>query len=195
MDDPDAPVPTFGGLILAGGRSSRMGRDKTSLPYRGMTLLQHMREILTRSGAAPVLVGGGREADVEDVVGNAGPVGSLCALARYSGAVNRRWLAVPVDMPLLAPQLLLRLTAAGRAAFFEGYPLPVAFSLDTAARAVLARAEERLRAGQSVAVRDVLGELGAVALPAGPTDHAQLVNTNTPEEWARLTGEDSRGPS
>ncbi len=34
------------GIILAAGRSSRMGRDKALLPYRGSTFLGHLIEIL-----------------------------------------------------------------------------------------------------------------------------------------------------
>lgn len=32
------------GLVLAGGRSSRMGRDKAMLPWDGVPLLAHMRQ-------------------------------------------------------------------------------------------------------------------------------------------------------
>ncbi len=34
------------GIILAAGRSSRMGRDKALLPYRGSTFLGHLLEVL-----------------------------------------------------------------------------------------------------------------------------------------------------
>ena len=36
--------------VLAGGKSSRMGRDKASLPYRGGTLLEHQLEKLRALG-------------------------------------------------------------------------------------------------------------------------------------------------
>ena len=34
---------SLGLVILAGGRSSRMGRDKAALPWRGATLLTDLR--------------------------------------------------------------------------------------------------------------------------------------------------------
>ncbi len=189
MNDPAAPHPTFGALILAGGRSSRMGADKASLPYRGVTLLSHMRDLAARAGAASVLVGGGPRGDLEDPVAGAGPAASLCALAEYARlkTVPLRWAVLPVDMPLLAPAVIRRLAAApGRAAAFAGHPLPLAFTLDAAARAVLERVKARLVARESIAVWRVLNLLEGQDLTADADEAAQLINANTPDEWRRL---------
>ncbi len=42
-------------IILAGGASRRMGRDKATLPYQGSTLVEHMVDIL-KPRCAPVYV-------------------------------------------------------------------------------------------------------------------------------------------
>ncbi len=188
MSDSEASRQAFGALILAGGRSSRMGTDKASLPYRGATLIMHMRDLAACAGAAQVLVSG-PTGDLADTVPGAGPVSGLCALARQ--AVSRtspeRWLIIPVDMPRLEPRLLRRLVwAESRAAYFSGQPLPLALALDETTRAALARAEARLKAGESIAVHQVLGLLDAKPLDVDPSELEQLVNANTPEEWAQI---------
>jgi molybdenum cofactor guanylyltransferase len=191
MNDSKAPNATFGTLILAGGRSSRMGTDKASLPYRGQTLLDHMRGLARQVGAVTILVGGSSRADLKDHIAGAGPVASLCALVDAAKGPER-WLVLPVDMPLLGPDLLRRLVAGAAAVYFAGHPLPLALTMDSRARSVLERAKNRLLDGQSVAVHEVLAQLEADALPPSAGERKQLVNANTPEEWEELA-EHARG--
>jgi molybdopterin-guanine dinucleotide biosynthesis protein A len=167
-----------------------MGTDKASLPYRGLTLLEHMRGIAKHTGAEAVLVGGGLRGDFSDPIAGAGPVASLVALARHisEDGPPSRWVAIPVDMPLLNGDLLRRLAAGARATFFAGHPLPLALTLDSPTRDVLRHMGERLRAGESVSVRRVLDLIGADALVADQNEKARLVNANTPQEWEEMIG-------
>ena len=192
MNDPKMPVPTFGVLILAGGRSSRMGTDKAGLPFRGRTLLNHMRALAGRAGAAVVLTGGGPRADIPDPVSDAGPAAGLCGLSDYVAKrkTPERWAAVPVDMPRLETGLLRRLVAGPRAAFIRDHPLPLALTVDDAATAVLEQVKERLLAGESMAVWHLLDLLGAAALDPAPDELPQLINANTPQEWRRVLQEE-----
>lgn len=187
MNDRNAPDPTFGALILAGGRSTRMGADKAGLPYRGGSLLEHMKNIARGLEPARLLVGGGPQGDLADPVAGAGPAASLVALAR-GPADPVRWLIIPVDMPLLTPPLLQRLVAAGpEGAFFVAHPLPFALSMDSATRAVIQRVGDGLEQGQSISVRHVLAQIGARALAPSPDEQRQLVNANTPDAWDEIT--------
>ena len=94
----------LGALILAGGRSRRMGRDKASLIWRGHSLLDHARRLAQAAGADPVLISG-RKDGLADPLPDLGPAGGVLALVRHwQAAVDclpARWLLLPVDMPAL----------------------------------------------------------------------------------------------
>jgi molybdenum cofactor guanylyltransferase len=51
-------LPTFGAVILAGGLSSRMGRPKAWLPWRGQPLLAHLVDVVASVCNHPVVVVG-----------------------------------------------------------------------------------------------------------------------------------------
>ena len=46
----------FSAVLLAAGRSTRMGRDKALLEFAGTPLWQHQRDTLARAGAAEILL-------------------------------------------------------------------------------------------------------------------------------------------
>lgn len=52
----DALIPACGAVVLAGGRSSRMGAPKALLPWRGKPLLRHVVDVLVGVCAHPVVV-------------------------------------------------------------------------------------------------------------------------------------------
>src|SRR6185295_19591714 len=49
------------GLVFAGGRSERMGRDKALLPLLGRTLLERAVAALREAGGTPLVLGPRRE--------------------------------------------------------------------------------------------------------------------------------------
>jgi molybdenum cofactor cytidylyltransferase len=51
-------APSIAGVILAAGDSSRMGRDKALLPWRGKTLLQDLIEAFNLETELVIVVGG-----------------------------------------------------------------------------------------------------------------------------------------
>lgn len=122
------------GLILAGGDSRRMGRDKTRLEIDGQTLLQRAIDVL--QGVFPqVLVSVRQRRDdvavpqVVDEIPDAGPLAGLCA---GLDAAKTPWVfAVAADMPFLHPALI-RALAKRREGFdavvpvVQGHPQPLA---------------------------------------------------------------------
>ncbi len=176
------------GLVLAGGHSSRMGRDKAMLPWRGTTLLVHMQRLLRESGVTRVMVSGAYpQCDaVPDRFADLGPLGGLASVA--AALPDGPILVVPVDMPLLDPALLryLRVSSSGEAcACFHGHPLPLYLRLNPGSRRVLdhmlnAVAQQRSLRALHMALRGTSFEV--------PTGYeGQLQDADTPIAWRRLS--------
>ncbi|MGZ8900705.1 MAG: molybdenum cofactor guanylyltransferase, partial [Limisphaerales bacterium] len=95
-------------FILAGGQSTRMGRDKARLLLGHRTFLQVITETARELGA-PV------EVIFDDVVPSCGPLGGiLTAFARYR---FDRGLFLSCDMPLITSSLLSGILTQKGAAF------------------------------------------------------------------------------
>lgn len=165
------------GVVLAGGKSSRMGANKALFDYNGTPLIEHMSGILERAGIERVVISGdidGYDAipDDETFGGPATAILNLFEKLENTDAV----LAVPVDMPLLAPELLEELTAHPDGAWFDGYPLP----------ALIARRGDVALDRRSM--RALLEATGARPLDLPEEYEAAMANINTPEDWAEVAG-------
>lgn len=110
----------FTGALIAGGRSSRMGRDKAFLDWQGRPLWEVQLAKLRAAGAAELLVCGRRDQgfagdgfrfvpdDVEDLGPLAGLVNALKA------ASHENVLVLAVDMPFITTELLVELRSRRR---------------------------------------------------------------------------------
>ncbi len=108
MSDESLPVH---GFVLAGGKSSRMGRDKALLELCGHPMTQIAVEKL-KSFCASVSIAGNREdlsgfaPVVREVRVEAGPAAGIEAGLR---ACEQEWaMFIPVDVPLVPAELLRR---------------------------------------------------------------------------------------
>jgi molybdopterin-guanine dinucleotide biosynthesis protein A len=134
----DAPVPCeIGGYVLAGGKSSRMGRDKALMELAGKPLLAHAVQKLRRVCMDVRVLGGNPEFTayapiVPDLHPECGPLGGMEAALTHS---TSDWnLFMPVDMPFLPSaflhnwvhQTLVREKRGARLAMFtvDGVPQP-----------------------------------------------------------------------
>lgn len=188
------PHAETAGVILVGGRSSRMGRDKAQLPWRGVRLVDHVAEMMRQAGITQVFVSGKVDGylSIPDPVPHLGPVSGLCTSAVVLQHGYTALLAVPVDMPLLgieALHTLMDLPADADAQHFSNHPLPCALRLSPA---VIARSAA-LRLTPDCAVHRYLSGLKTRAIDPSPAWAAQLRNTNTPEHWASLCAEQEMG--
>lgn len=109
-------VKGWTGVVLAGGRSSRMGSDKAMMPLHpgGPSLLDHALDRLAPLVDELLVIGHpelhghvGPFVIADDLPGK-GPLGGLVTAMRYAG--QDRLLVLAVDMPNVGHELLLRLT-------------------------------------------------------------------------------------
>lgn len=103
-------------IILAGGKSQRMGTDKGFLDLNGKPFIKHICDALEPIVESNILIiSGNKEYDafgytrVEDIIENKGPVGGLyAALSASKTKIN---LVLSVDVPLVSTELLKWLIA------------------------------------------------------------------------------------
>lgn len=67
-----AGAPSFAGVILAAGASTRMGRDKALLPWRGRTFLTAAIDLLAHQTDFVVVVAGGNSIRLSPLISAAG---------------------------------------------------------------------------------------------------------------------------
>ncbi len=187
------------GVILAGGMSSRMGKDKASLFLDGESLLLRARNALLKAGCHEVLLSGHVRPEwesrvVPDRFSQVGPVGGIVStLQALTESANSSItvLFVPVDAPLLSSDLLLSMLAAAsdNGCRIDSSPLPaVVKTTDT----VSARCEAivaDIQAGRSCSVKRFMEPLELASIHATAAIKKQLINVNTPAEWEGLRRE------
>lgn len=191
------------GLILAGGRSTRMGGiHKGTLIYERETFTQRLiRELQSVSVCVRISYGSERREDgrdcpaVMDIYPGCGPIGGIHAGLK---AGEREWMAVAAcDMPFLKAELfgclMKRISEAEEKGIFFDGAVPVAggrlHPLAAVYRTGTARVfEEQILAG-NYRLGDVLRRLNLLYadLTGQKRWEEMLRNINTAEEYERLT--------
>jgi molybdopterin-guanine dinucleotide biosynthesis protein A len=199
---------TVGAVVLAGGRSNRMGQPKALLDWHGVTAVEHAISVVRDGvGGGPVCVvrAPGQELPqldaivVDDPVAYSGPLAALyTGLVALEGKADVAF-ACGVDTPLLAPafvRAVVRTLHKGDDAVVptiggRSQPLLAAYRVRIVPRlrALLDDGAGGLRdIPRTCAVRPV-GEWELISDPelddADPRLNA-AANANTPEEWAAL---------
>ena len=179
-----SPTGPWQALILAGGRSRRMGRDKAALPWQGRPLLDHLRCMLEAEGATVTV--SGRQADgrgIADLWPDAGPLGGIgSALPQLADGTV---LVLPVDLPLIQARWLRPLLDAGDAAAcrYAGNALPLRLRVDARLRALLPELMQGPSAQRSF--NRLFDRLQGIELACPLGAGEALLNCNTPLDWQR----------
>lgn len=190
-------APPVYGLVLAGGGSSRMRRDKAALLYQGKSQLERAFELLrrhvpqvfvsVRSNQTTDPVRASKPLLVDSVDGEGPIVGIRSALAAFPDVA---WLVLACDLPFLSDAALEQLLAERDPEVFatayrsahDGLPEPLCAVWEPAAAAALSAF---LGAGGRCPRKFLIGH--PVRL-LEPRDRQALDNINTPEEYAQAQG-------
>jgi molybdenum cofactor cytidylyltransferase len=198
------------GVVLAGGKSERMGELKPLLPLDGVPAVLRCVRAFTDIGVDPVVVLGFSASRVADVLAGCGVPhvvnhgyerGMYSSVATGVAAADpaAEWLAVlPVDAPLVRAETIGGLA---RAAVVEGRA-EVVYPTSEGRRGHPPLFRQSLR--ESVLSREPAGGLRALlaehddrALEVPVADPGVLVDMDTPDDYERVAGlaRDERIPS
>ncbi|BDS07963.1 hypothetical protein NT6N_30030 [Oceaniferula spumae] len=170
------------GLLLVGGKSSRMGSDKSELVFRdglsqrerGVKLLESVCDQVFISVAE-----GEGDHVIADAFGNVGPLGAIASAQQHDP--DATWLVLACDLPLLEEKHLQDLvdqhTADSAATYYlsasDGLPEPLCAIWSPATCDLVL---ESIQSGKRCP-RSVLGKITGQALPSPGL--WPLANTNT----------------
>jgi len=184
------------GLVLAGGASERMKRDKATLLYEGKSQLDRAVELLARHvDGVFVSIRASQSGDpararypliVDSVVGRGPIVGIRSAIAAHP---DHAWLVVACDLPFLSDEALSQLlaerdpavSATAYTSVHDGLPEPLCAIWEPKAAAEI---DAFLAKGKDCP-RKFLMNHGVRLLE--PKDRRALDNINTPEEYIRAS--------
>jgi len=204
----DKPVnKTISCIILAGGRSSRMGKDKALLPFPGneqLTFVEHVAALLAPIGREVILVAhDAQQAEsyatlqhvlriVTDQEPNRGPLMGFYSGLSATHPSSTHALVVAVDMPFIQPAILTYLLSLATSdtiimPFVQATPQVM---LAVYPRTILPLAAQYLHQGRR-GIRSILE-----VAPVFYIEEAQLrevdpelrsfINVNTPEEFQQI---------
>ena len=194
-------------VVLAGGRSTRMGAPKATLEWHGSTLVRRAAGIAGRAVDGPVVVVRARGQELpplphgvviaEDAHEGRGPLEALAAGLRAVGDRAQVVFVCGVDTPLLHPAVIRRvialLTAGADVALPRAHgraqPLCAAYRTSAAATLDELLAEDAEPGTRALLRRLRVVELGEADLLADPAVAAldpaldSLLNLNEPGEY------------
>jgi molybdopterin-guanine dinucleotide biosynthesis protein A len=181
------------GIILAGGKSQRMGTDKGLLLLNGKPFISHIYEALKPIvGDNIVVVSSNADYDafgykrIEDLIADKGPVGGLyTALKQSKTKLN---LVLSVDVPMVSTELLEWLVQNHDDSYLitqvqaneKASPLIAVY--DRALRILL---EEHL-AGNQLQLRALIDEVNHKTIEIPQKWIAHVQNINTDEDYKKI---------
>jgi len=175
------------GVVLAGGLSSRMGKDKSQLMRNNMNMLDFSKQLLRNAGLTNVVVSGSQHTNnTPDIIEQAGPVGGIFSVikAHQPNAI----LVLPVDLPLMTCNALAKLKKigelSGKACFYQDHHIPLYLPVNAFVELFLQQSFQNnsfKQSGRGPSIRALLKQIPHQSIVS---ENSQILfNTNTPEQW------------
>lgn len=165
------------GVILNGGKSTRMGQDKSTLVYANNTLLEHSRQLFIDAGIKNIYVSG--EQGIKDQISNKGPLAGILASLEYLHNYDFV-LFIPIDMPLLNKKIICELQTQKMASLvhFDGNNLPLILENNEHIRNLI---KQQIQSG-ALSLYQLFKAIKATCII---NNHQKklFTNTNSPKEW------------
>ncbi len=187
------PKKNITGIILAGGKSSRMGSEKGLLLLNGIPFIEHINNALQPLIDELIIVSNNPEYDkfqgtrVQDIIPNSGPIAGLHAGLSYSNTENN--LVLSCDVPYVTTNLLQRLLLQEKddhdlimfADRQQTIPLIAMYKKRCVSKCkqFLDQNEKRLR--------KLISELSTKTITILEKEYLLVSNINTPEDLKKIT--------
>lgn len=194
-------APSFAGVILAAGSSTRMGQDKALLPWRGETFLSSAIRVLQPATDFVIVVGGANEENLEPIVNanaaflvrNPSPEeGQFSSLQRGLAEVLNRGrdaaIVTLVDRPAVSLQTVQQLKDEFLAGDDKIWAVVPEYGGKHGHPIVIGREmiEVFLRAPAGKTARDLEHESQSHIRYVPVTDPYIVLNVDTPEDFEKL---------
>ena len=184
----------FSAVLLAGGKSTRMGRDKAAVLYEGRELWARQLDTLRATDAGELFISGQLDGSysaagvpiIVDEKPGLGPLAGIVTALRH--ARFECLLVLAIDLPAMTSGFLARLVESAKAArcgvvpangpWFE--PMAAVYTRDC-----LPLAEEHLRSadrGMQRFIREALTRRMLLTYPISAEERPLFRNVNTPAD-------------
>ncbi len=175
MSEPRESSPAVEVCILAGGLSSRMGRDKSRMRLGGKSLLSHVK-------TAAAALNGPVRIIRKDLVPRCGPLGGIYTALRTTRFQSVMFLSC--DMPFVPRMLIERLLSVdqsksrGRFVFHQGAAgFPFVIQVEALPQVQALFEDKRF------SLQELARKLKAILIRPARGEGGLLLNINTPEDW------------
>lgn len=168
-------------ILLAGGASRRMGKDKTQLIAHHQTLLSHTQQMLNNTAVNQVIISGPQLGALPDITPGAGPAKAAIDIIQLPHIYDcfDYALIMPVDMPLFPAKLinlLIQHVHQHRSCYFRSYNLPALINIHHLKNL-------HLTDTLHMSFFQMLELLNAHGITVHQDQHSLFSNINTPKQY------------